>query len=534
MTGGVGHHGGGGSRADGVAGNHSGGAHDFDVVVIGAGLSGIGAAWRLAQRCPWARFVVLESREAIGGTWDLFRYPGIRSDSDMFTLGYPFRPWDGHNTIAGGGDIRDYIAATATAGGIDRRIRFGRRVTAMEWSSVQGKWRLTVRDESLGTHDVVTCRFVVSCTGYYRYDRGHTPHFEGQDRFAGDVVHPQHWPDNLDVTGRKVVVVGSGATAVTLVPALAQCADHVTMLQRSPTWVVSRSTHDPMVDRLRRWLPKAMADRAIRRMHVAASQGSWRLSRRHPGMVKRFLLRSVAAQLPPGFDVDPHFTPTYDPWEQRLCVATDGDLFAAISSGRASVVTDRIESFTDNGIALASGTELACDVVVTATGLELLFMGGIDVSIDGAPVNVSDRLMYRGMMLEGVPNLVVAFGYANASWTLRADLTSQFAARLVEHLETGGFTSCTPVNSGVGAVAESVMGLSSGYVQRAAGVLPRQGAEAPWRVGHDYRHDRRAVMGYRFGDDPALVFAPVGEPALSDRPAGMVRTVHAGKIFLAG
>lgn len=517
MTGGLGDH-----RVDGVGVNGATGTgdidNDVDVVVIGAGLSGIAAAWRLAEKCPWARFVIIESREAIGGTWDLFRYPGVRSDSDMFTLGYPFRPWDGQNTIAGGGAIRDYIVSTAAAAGLDRRIRFGRRVTAMQWSSSQGKWRLTVRDESSGTHDAVTCRFVVSCTGYYRYDRGHIPRFEGQEHFVGDVVHPQHWPDSLDVAGRKVVVVGSGATAITLVPSLAQSADHVTMLQRSPTWVVSRSTRDPMVQRLRRWLPKVMADRVVRRMQIAVSQGSWRLSRRHPGLVKRFLLRSVAAQLPPGFDVDPHFTPTYDPWEQRLCVATDGDLFAALRSGRASVVTDRIEGFTPNGIALASGGELPCDVVVTATGLELLFMGGIDVTVDGVPVNVSDRLMYRGMMLDGVPNLVVAFGYANASWTLRADLSSQFAASLIDHLETAHLASCTPVSGSVETVAESVMGLSSGYVQRGSDALPRQGAEGPWRVGHDYWSDRREVLGSRFGADPELVFVAACGSVGSARP----------------
>jgi cation diffusion facilitator CzcD-associated flavoprotein CzcO len=479
-----------------------------DVVIIGAGLSGVGAAYRLQQQCPWASFIVLESRHAIGGTWDLFRYPGIRSDSDMFTLGYPFRPWDGEQAIAGGDNIRSYIADTAHEAGIDERIRFGHRVTGLQWSSGDARWQVTAHRVDSGDTVELTCGFVVSCTGYYRYDRGHTPEFAGQQRFAGTVVHPQFWPDDLDVSGKGVVVIGSGATAITLVPALAQTAGHVTMLQRSPTWVVGRPTRSSTAQRLRRWLPQRVADRVVRWLNVVTSQGSYFGARRFPKVARRLLLASLERDLPAGFAIDPHFTPRYDPWEQRLCVATDGDLFAAIANGSASVVTDSVATFTETGIELVSGEVLDADVVVTATGLELLFMGGVSVTVDDVAVDPSQCLTYRGMMLEGVPNLAVAFGYANASWTLKADLTSRFVADLVNYLNDEGLASCTPVNGGVAAVPESIMGLASGYVERAAGILPHQGAQAPWRVQHSYRADRRAVLGHRFDGNEHFVFAP--------------------------
>jgi len=478
----------------------------LDVLVIGAGLSGIGAAHRLQQSCPWVSFAIFESRDAIGGTWDLFRYPGIRSDSDMFTLGYEFRPWDGAKSIADGNSIRQYIVDTAAESGVDRRIRFGHRVASLAWSSADAVWKVTAERTDTGDTVELTCGFVFSCTGYYRYDRGYTPSFEGLDEFAGQVVHPQHWPDDLDITDKRVVVIGSGATAITLVPALAGDAAHVTMLQRSPTWVVSLPSHSRVSNRLRRMLPRRWADVAVRWANVLASQGSYFLSRRWPGLMRKGLRKGLERELPAGYDIDTHFTPRYDPWDQRLCVATDGDLFAAIRADAASVVTDEIVRFTPSGVTLASGTALDADVVVTATGLEVLFIGGIEVSVDGEAIDPASRLLYKGMMIEGVPNLAVAFGYANASWTLKADLTSQYVCRLLNHMRLTGLRQCTTVNQTAHQVEGSVLGLSSGYLQRAADQMPRQGSVFPWKVHQSYLRDHRALK--RSGlDDEAMVFS---------------------------
>ena len=478
----------------------------LDVLVIGAGLSGIGAAHRLQQSCPWASYAIVESRDAIGGTWDLFRYPGIRSDSDMYTLGYEFRPWDGAKSIADGDSIRQYIVDTAVEAGIDRRIRFGHRVVSMSWSSDEALWHVTAHRADTDEAVELTCGFVFSCTGYYRYDRGYTPAFEGTDQFDGQVVHPQHWPDDLDVTGKQVVVIGSGATAITLVPALAGAAAHVTMLQRSPTWVVSMPSHSSVANRLRRLLPRRWADPAIRWINVLASQGSYFLSRRWPALVRRGLRKGLERDLPPGYDIDTHFTPRYDPWDQRLCVASDGDLFAALRNGSASVMTDEVDTFTPTGLRLASGTELDADVVVTATGLDMLFIGGIEVTVDGQVVDPASRLLYKGMMVEGVPNLAVAIGYANASWTLKADLTSQYVCRLLDHMRSTGARQCTPVNRSAHRVEGSVLGLSSGYLQRAADRMPRQGSTFPWKVHQSYLRDHRALKRSALTDD-AMVFS---------------------------
>lgn len=478
----------------------------LDVLVIGAGLSGIGAGHRLQESCPWASYAIFESRDAIGGTWDLFRYPGIRSDSDMFTLGYEFRPWDGAKSIADGASIRQYIVDTAAEAGIDRRIRFGHRVVALAWSTKKSLWHVTAQNCHTGETVELTCGFVYSCTGYYRYDRGYTPTFEGLEGFAGEVVHPQHWPDDLDVTGKRVVVIGSGATAITLVPALAGSAGHVTMLQRSPTWVVSLPSRSALADRLRRVLPRRWADVAIRWANVFASQGSYFLSRRWPSLVRRGLRKGLERDLPEGYDIDTHFTPRYDPWDQRLCVATDGDLFAALRAGTASVVTDGIDRFTSTGVKLSSGAELEADVVVTATGLDMLFIGGIDVSVDGESVDPGSRLLYKGMMVEGVPNLAVALGYANASWTLKADLTSRYVCRLLDHMRATGMRQCTALNRTAHQVEGSVLGLSSGYLQRAADQMPRQGSVFPWRVHQSYLRDHRALKRSPLSDD-AMVFS---------------------------
>ena len=485
----------------------------LDVVIVGAGLSGIGAGHFVQADCPWASYAIFEARDSIGGTWDLFRYPGIRSDSDMFTLGYAFRPWDGEKSIADGDSILRYIKDTAAEEGIDRHIRFNTRVVRADWSTPEALWHLTAEDATTGEQTELTAGFVFSCSGYYRYDQGYTPEFAGMDRFAGRIVHPQQWPDDLDFAGKQVVVIGSGATAVTLIPSLAETAAHVTMLQRSPTYIASLPAKDPVADLFRRVIPRRWAGSAIRWFKALSTQGSYQLSRRHPNLVKRLLLMDLKRRLPKGYDIETHFTPRYDPWDQRLCVVPNGDLFTAIKDGRASVVTDRVATFTESGISLESGAELAADVVITATGLELLFLGGIDMSADGEPIHLPDRLTYKGMMLEGVPNLAIAIGYTNASWTLKCDLTCGYVTRLLNHMRATGLRQCTPLNSDAAVIAEPLLGLSSGYVQRSADKFPKQGSRFPWQVHQSYVRDYRALK-MKGIEDEAMVFSnPV--PALA-------------------
>jgi cation diffusion facilitator CzcD-associated flavoprotein CzcO len=468
----------------------------LDVLVVGAGLSGIGAAHHLQASCPWASYAIFEARGAIGGTWDLFRYPGIRSDSDMFTLGYGFRPWDGEKSIAAGADILRYIADTAAAEGIEDKIRFHHRITRAAWSTDDARWHVTAERADTGETVELTCSFLFSCSGYYRYDRGYLPEWDGLADFGGQLVHPQFWPEDLDVEGKKVVVIGSGATAITLVPSLAPQAGHVTMLQRSPTYVMALPTTDPTANLLRKLLPPKVSGPIIRWQHALVTQGFFRLSRRRPQLVKKLLRKGLERMLPKGYDIDTHFTPTYDPWDQRLCVVADGDLFREIHRGRASVVTDHIERFDEAGIVLRSGERLDADVVVAATGLELLFLGGIELTVDGEPVVPAERLSYKGMMLEGVPNLAMAIGYTNASWTLKAELTFDAVARLLNHLRERGLRQATPVDVEAGAAqrtGDSVLPLQSGYIQRAAGLLPRQGDRFPWQVHQSYLADWRAM-----------------------------------------
>src|SRR4051812_14550221 len=446
----------------------------LDVLVVGAGLSGIGAGHYLQAKCPWASYAIFEARDAIGGTWDLFRYPGVRSDSDMFTLGYSFRPWDGAKTIADGDSIREYIERTAAEEGIAPHIRFRHRVVAASWSSEDARWHVTAERGDTGETIALTCGFLFACSGYYRYDRGHQPEFPGLDQFRGPVVHPQHWPDDLDTDGKRIVVIGSGATAITLVPALARTAAHVTMLQRSPSYVVSAPAASPVNGLVRRVLPGRVAGTVVRWLLAILGQLTFQLSRRYPDAVKRLLRRGVERALPVGYDIDTHFTPRYDPWDQRMCVVPDGDLFRAISDGGASVVTDHIDTFTETGVRLQSGDELHADVVVSATGLELLFLGGILLDVDGAPVDAGTRLTYKGMMLEGVPNLAFAFGYTNASWTLKAELTCDYVTRLLDRMRKTGLRQCTPENTDPAVTAAPFIGLTSGYVQRAAHAFPKQ------------------------------------------------------------
>jgi cation diffusion facilitator CzcD-associated flavoprotein CzcO len=481
------------------------GAEHLDVLVVGAGLSGVAAGHYLRTSCPWARFAIFEARGTIGGTWDLFRYPGVRSDSDMFTLGYSFRPWDGDRAIADGEAICRYIRETAAAEGLDAHIRFHHRVRRAEWSATRGAWNVVVERTDTGETVEVTCGFLFFCSGYYRYDRGHLPDFPGMADYRGRLVHPQDWPAGLDLAGKRVVVIGSGATAITLVPALAGRAAHVTMLQRSPSYVLALPARSPALGLLRRVLPGRGGDGAARWLGALASQGFYQFCRRHPSAARRLLLRGVARRLPPDVPLDPHFTPRYDPWDQRLCIAPDGDFFAAIRSGRASVVTDVIERFTASGVALASGAELVADVIVCATGLELLFLGGCELVVDGEPLDPAARLAYKGLMLEGVPNLAVAIGYTNASWTLRCELTCEYVCRLLNHMRATGTRWCVPVNSDPAVQPEPLLPLRPGYILRAADRLPKQGSRFPWRTHQSFLRDYWAL---RLGplDDGVLAF----------------------------
>ena len=500
-----------GSHGDGASIPH------LDVLVVGAGLSGIGAGCYLERVCPWASFAIFEARDAIGGTWDLFRYPGVRSDSDMHTLGYSFRPWDGEKSIADGDSILQYVKDTAALYGIDRRIRFHHRVTAADWSSADMRWHVTATRSDTGETLQLTAGFLFSCSGYYRYDHGYLPDFAGRDAFGGTIVHPQAWPDGLDVSGQRVVVIGSGATAFTLVPALALSAAHVTMLQRSPTWVGSVPQKSPVAALLRAVLPPKKAGTAAKWFHALLTQGFYRLCTRYPTRMRRFLLGALRRQLPEGYDVGTHFTPTYDPWDQRFCAVPDGDLFKAISDGSVSVVTDTIARFTPKGLLLTSGVELEADVVVTATGLQLLFLGGIALSVDGESVDPATRVTYRGMMLEGVPNLAFAIGYTNASWTLKCDLTCDFACRLLNHMRARDLSECVARNTDGTAEDGTVLGLNAGYIHRSAHLLPKQGSKHPWRIHQSYLRDYRA-----------LKLAAVEDGCIEFRAPGDVNGVRAG------
>jgi monooxygenase len=485
-----------------------------DVLVVGAGLSGIGAACHLRRECPGKSFLVLESRGAIGGTWDLFRYPGIRSDSDMFTLGYRFRPWTEARAIADGPSIRRYVEDTAREYGVTERIRFHHRVVGAEWSTAEARWTVTAERTDTGETVRFTCSWLSVCSGYYRYDEGFRPQFPGEEDFRGTIVHPQHWPEDLDWTDRRVVVIGSGATAVTLVPSLADRAAHVTMLQRTPSYVMSLPAADPLAQALRKRLPAKRAYPIIRWKNVLGSTFLYQLSRRRPAAVKALLRKGQVSQLPAGYDVDTHFTPPYDPWDQRLCFVPDGDLFRALGSGKADIVTDRIRRFTEKGIELESGTEIPADVVVTATGLNLLPIGGMRLAVDGREVELAETVSYKGMMVSGVPNFDMVIGYTNASWTLKADLVNEYVCRLINHLDAHGYVSATPVAPPEGATAP-FLDLSSGYVQRSLTALPRQGARAPWRLYQNYLRDVR-MMRRGSLEDAGMTF----QRATQAQPAG--------------
>ncbi|WP_375424477.1 flavin-containing monooxygenase [uncultured Friedmanniella sp.] len=477
--------------------------HDVDVLVVGAGVSGIGAAYRLQTECPDHSYAVLEGRDAVGGTWDLFRYPGVRSDSDVYTFCYPFRPWDGEQTLADGESIRRYLEQVAAENGIDRQIRFGTRVRHAAWSSATGRW--TVTAERGGLVETWSCRFLYACSGYYDYTGGYTPHFPGAADFTGEVVHPQSWPEGLTTRGRRVVVIGSGATAMTLVPALARDGAHVTMLQRTPTWVVSQRQNDPLTQRIKRRLPPKLAHRLIRARHLAITQGFYQLTRRRPDLARSYLSKPVVGRMGAAYAAE-HFTPSYDPWDQRLCVIPDSDLLKAVVRGEVEVVTDRIDRLVPDGIRLASGRVLAADLIVTATGLVMKLLSGFDLEVDGVPVVLPERAVYRGLMLDGVPNFAVAIGYVNASWTLRADLSSRYVCRYLRYLDRHALAFGHPVRP-PGLEEKPVMPLSSGYVQRAAN-LPVQGSTDPWTVPQNYLLDTLRMRRARIGADMAFEVAP--------------------------
>jgi cation diffusion facilitator CzcD-associated flavoprotein CzcO len=480
----------------------------FDVVIVGAGLSGIGAACHLQRECPGKRYAILEGRESLGGTWDLFRYPGIRSDSDMHTLGYNFKPWKESKAIADGPAILKYIQETAKENRVDEHILFGHRVIAASWSTEHAAWTLQIQRADSNEVEQLRCNMLLMCSGYYNYEHGHLPEFEGRERFQGEIVHPQFWPEDLDYTGKRVVVIGSGATAMTLIPEMAADVEHIVMLQRSPTYVISFPDEDWIANTLRAILPAKWAYAITRWKNITFQQFTYRLTRTRPQMMKRFLLRRVRKELGEDYPVEQHFTPTYNPWDQRLCLVPNSDLFEALRSGKASIVTDTIDTFTAAGVRLDSGDELEADIIVTATGLDLLVLGGVTFEVDGQPVDFGKTVTYKGVMSSGVPNLVSTFGYINASWTLRADLVAEYFCRLVNYMDATGARQCTPTPSPADEAAANrpyILDFSSGYIQRVLDQMPKQGIDGPWTNPQDYKHDRKL---FRKGeiDDGALIF----------------------------
>ena len=480
-------------------------AEHFDVLIIGAGLSGIGAAWRLRESLPGKTYAILEARDAIGGTWDLFRYPGVRSDSDMFTLSYPFRPWREPESIAPGDKIRRYIEETAAEGGILPHIRFGSRVVGAEWTSADARWTLRTAD---GT--ALTCDFLYACAGYYDYAAGYQPDFPGMSNFAGELIHPQFWPADLDHAGKNVVVIGSGATAVTLVPAMARTAGHVTMLQRSPSYLTVLPARDVIANALRKVLPAKTANRVVRAKNILITQGFYQFARRRPDRVRKILRSFAVRALDDPALVDEHFNPQYDPWDQRLCVIPSGDLYEALNSGDASIVTDHIDTFVPEGIRLRSGRVLEAGIVVSATGLSLLPIGGVRVTVDGAPVEIGEHTAYRGLMLDRVPNLAYCIGYTNASWTLRADLAHRYVMRLLGHMDRHRYAVAVPRDPG--GQGRPLLDLSSGYVQRALDKFPRQGARDPWLVRQNYLRDAVTIPRADVTSDMTFTRRPAPAP----------------------
>ena len=472
----------------------------LDVVIVGAGISGVSAAWHLQDRCPTKSYAILEKRDAMGGTWDLFRYPGIRSDSDMYTLGFRFRPWTEREAIADGKPILDYIKSTAAMYGIDKRIRLNHKVVSADWSNAENRWTLEI--ENNGGPSTITCSFLLLCSGYYNYEQGYAPTFRGAEDFAGPIIHPQHWPEDLDYADKNIVVIGSGATAVTLVPALANSgAKHVTMLQRSPTYIITQPAKDKMADRLNRWLPVKMAYAAIRWRNVLRQVALYQACQKWPHRMRKTLLGYVQRQLPENYDVQKHFGPHYNPWDQRLCLVPNGDLFRAIRHEKADVVTDTIERFTPTGIRVNSGHELPADIIITATGLNLQLFGGATVTVDGQPVDLTKTMGYKGMMLSGLPNMAYTVGYTNIGWTLKADLVSEFLCRLLNYMDANGFETVLVEHPGSDVEERPFMDFTPGYVLRSLDELPKQGSRKPWRLNQNYLRDIRLIRRGKIADE---------------------------------
>jgi monooxygenase len=483
-------------------------AEHVDVIIVGAGLSGIGAAYRLREQCPGKTYAILEARDAVGGTWDLFRYPGIRSDSDMYTLSFPFRPWTDKKSIADGEDIRTYIREAAHEYGIEQHIQYDHRVVSASWSSEDARWTVT---STVGGETVVqTASFVYLCSGYYSYDAGYRPDFPGLDTYEGQLIHPQAWPEDLDYSGKEVVVIGSGATAVTLIPSMAEKASHITMLQRSPTYITALPAEDKIGQLLRTVMPARLAHRAIRRKNAMMSIGFYLYCRRFPDAATKLLLGQAKKQLPEGVDMA-DFTPRYKPWDQRLCIVPNGDLFRTIRKGQASIVTDTVKSFTPTGIDLDSGRHLDADIVITATGLQVVAFGQIAVEVDGRKIDPNELYVYKGLMFSGLPNFAWCVGYTNASWTLRADLSSQYVCRLINHLDARGYSFGMPDPAGAAGRPRPILDLTSGYVTRVADTLPQQGATSPWTIRQNWLLDSYDMR--RTDLEEAMVFTRAKVPA---------------------
>lgn len=484
-----------------------------DVLIVGAGLSGICAACHLRTEAPQKSFAILEGRAALGGTWDLFRYPGIRSDSDMYTMGYRFKPWKEATSFASGPAIRHYIRETAIEHGIADKIRYNQKVVRALWSSATAQWTVESRHSETGEFTTTTCRFLMMCSGYYNYDHGYTPDFPGVNQFQGTLIHPQKWPEDLDYTGKRVIVIGSGATAVTLVPAMAKTAGHITMLQRTPSYMLALPSVDIIANTLRRVLPEGAVYALTRAKNVLLGALVYQLSQRRPELMKKLIKLQLRKALGPDFDIDRHFTPPYNPWDQRMCLLPDGDMFDTLREGRASIVTDHIETFTPTGIKLKSGEQLDADIIITATGLDLISLGGMEVVLDGQKADITKAVTYKGTMLSGIPNLSFVFGYTNASWTLKADLLCAYAARLLSYMDKHGYAQVTPRLNDPEVELAPLLGLSSGYVQRGLNRFPRQGSKGPWRLIQNYFRDTLLI---RFGsvEDAALEFK--GEEAATN------------------
>jgi len=478
----------------------------FDVLIVGAGLSGIGAAHHLRKNCPEKTFAILEGRDTMGGTWDLFRYPGIRSDSDMYTLGYNFKPWTEKQVIADGGRIRNYIKEVARDGGFDSKVRYGHKVVKADWDSATARWTVTCQKKN-GETTQLTCNWLHMCSGYYNYEKGFTPDFPGRDDFKGQVIHPQFWPENLDYSGKRVVVIGSGATAITLIPSMTDKAQHVTMLQRTPSYVIAVPQFDPMVRFLLKFLPEMTVYNISRARNNFITQGIFKLSRRFPNAMRKFLLKQVKVQVGPNFDMK-HFTPPYNPWDQRLCAVPNGDLFKALRRGKASVVTDHIDRFVDNGIKLKSGQTLEADIIVTATGLNLQMFGGMQLSKDGEALNIADHISYKGLMFNNIPNFTNTLGYTNASWTLKADLIAEYLCRMLKHMDKTGKQIAQPMRT-PDVQPAPLLDMTSGYVARVAHELPKGADRAPWKLYQNYAMDKEQLHKGKL-EDGVMAFTKAG------------------------